>query len=76
MISYAWMAQKKREQGTIRQVRRYVSFFELEHGTSLAARSSSVPGETNTRDGGSLSLVVVNYRTTADQYYESLPAAA
>ena len=38
----------------------YVSLFERgEHDTSLAARSSSVPGETNTRDDGSLSLVVV-----------------
>ena len=39
----------------------------------LAARSSSVPGETNTsRDGDSLSLVVASCRTAADEYDEGL----
>ena len=57
MISYAWMAKKKGSRGQYdREVGTYRFLNENEHDTSLTARSGSVPGETNTRGGGSLSV--------------------
>ena len=50
-----------------------MSLFERgEPGPPLATRSSSVPGETNTRDGGSLSGGGEANLTAADEYDEGL----
>ena len=59
MIFYAWMATNKGAEGNMTGTSVREALERGQHGTPLAARSSSVPGVTNAGDGRSPSLVVV-----------------